>query len=69
MKKRRPLKNFFKFFLVVIPRWIASLFEKTIDDVSGVFDSDEEKNSFVGYEKPHPHNEFFSSEETPEPII
>lgn len=66
MEKRRPLKNFFKFFLVVIPRWIASFFEKTIDDFSEIFDSEEDKNFFVGYEKPHPHGEFYSSEEAPE---
>lgn len=69
MEKRRPLKNFFKFFLVVTLRYLASFFEKTIDEFPNIFDSEEEENSFVGYEKPHPHDEFYSSEETPEVSI
>jgi len=46
------IRNIFKFFLVRIPRKLASVSEDFIDDVSDIFDS-EKKDNFIGYEKPY----------------
>lgn len=46
------IRNLFKFFLVWIPREVASISEDVIDDVSDIFSSGQKKN-FIGYEKPY----------------